>query len=148
MVQSKMEYSGNCVKCSANCLTCIGTPKNCLSCNKGFVLSVANLCMNQDRIVYKIKINMPFKLFSEKCRDIRMDVNGMFNNTENTYLMQYQTAVEGSTEMEGYISVSESEKSKGDTFKTLTQSVRGGSYIAGYEILSATLIYDGETYSS
>lgn len=98
MVQENSQYSGSCVKCHENCLTCIGGPKNCLSCNKGYVLSVANFCMNQDMIMYKIKLNMPFRRFSEKCRDIRLDINSMFGNTENTYLMQYQSAKEGSTE--------------------------------------------------
>ena len=80
MVQENIQYSGNCVACHVNCLTCIGTSKNCLSCKQGFVLSVANLCMNQDMIMYKIKLDMPFRLYSERFSDIKDDINGMFNN--------------------------------------------------------------------
>ncbi len=64
MVSSNKDYSGSCVACHVNCLTCIDKPKNCLSCKKGFILSVANFCMNQDMIKYEIRLDMPFNKFS------------------------------------------------------------------------------------
>ena len=46
MVKDDKQYAGHCAKCDDNCLTCVDKPKNCLSCKKGFSLSVANFCIN------------------------------------------------------------------------------------------------------
>lgn len=71
----------------------------------------------------------------------------MFKNYELDYLTQYKAIKEGSTIMDGYVSLP-TEENKGTTLKALLDNVKGGSYIAGYQILSATITYDGQDYTS
>lgn len=75
MVQDNKQYTGNCAKCDDNCLTCVDTPKNCLSCKPGFVLSVANFCMDELKIKYRIRFDLEFLLFSKKLKSIREAMN-------------------------------------------------------------------------
>lgn len=64
MLEKDKEYSGICLKCNSNCLTCVDEPTKCLSCKKGYKLSVAKICMNTDAILYVIRLRLNFLFYS------------------------------------------------------------------------------------